>query len=131
MELNKQPIPYITAIICSICVIVYLIVPFESAMFIPAVLFKDPLSWYSIKSLLLASFIHTNLNHLMGNLMLISFIGYALERIIGSKHMLRVILWSMLGSLILFVGYNIESQIGGGGASGIAFGIIAAYALKA
>ena len=123
--------PIVTPLFCLLLVITYFILGFnfKDDGVISKYLFTQPSleGWWR---LLKATFVHGNLKHLIGNLVMISFVGYALEKIIGWKHMLGVILCTALGAGLFHAGSDIDSMRTMGGASGVAFGLVGAYAVR-
>lgn len=84
--------------------------------------------WYR---LLKGSFVHSGLPHVFWNVTYITFLGYAVERVLGRLQTLGIILASALGTGLLFVGSDVYYTGHYGGASGIMFGLMATYAVVA
>lgn len=121
--------PYITFGMCLLFVLLHLCIPGSVKPHLltsPAELLSFH-SWLAIPKALLASFLHANWGHLLGNTSLFFIFGVPLEKTVGKKHYICLLLATALGALMLHVGSDVESTQKFLGASGYVLGLLAAF----
>ena len=127
MRTNK--IPFVTYGAIAICVVVYLlnmIMPGLSsslAVSVPAVAAGR---WWTIVT---AMFAHEQFWHVFMNMMMLFYMGSALEKLFGSLKVGVVYLGSGIGANIAYLVINmmVGSSVGALGASGAIFGLLGMY----
>jgi len=83
------------------------------------------LSWYTLVT---SMFVHANLPHILGNMLVLFFVGLAFEQRIGSKRFLIIYLITGICGAITFSVVNLEAKTLLVGASGAIFGILGTFA---
>lgn len=130
---NKQyryPIVFFTLVL--ICCSLHWFLSDETKMSLlttPVHLTQD-ISFLNLSKAALAGFLHVNFNHLFGNCLLLVLLGFALEKQIGHKKSLLLLLCAGVGALLIHVFSNPWSPIPFLGASGYVFGVLTVYCLR-
>lgn len=123
---NKVPI--VTILYVLLNVILYYLVDNSSHLVTPAQIIFEP-SWVHFGQAILANFLHINFNHLAGNMLFITFAGYAVERKYGHLKFIGVLVLSLISNLlftVLFLPQDGQFL----GASGVVSGVCVLFALS-
>ncbi len=123
---DRPAIPWVTALVCGLCVRSFLWLGMESHGDI-ARSSGDILLRGEVWRLLTYAFAHGSLTHIMSNLAFLIFIGISLERVVGGWAIAGLWVWSTgLGGLLALWGSPERPSVG---ASGADFGFLAAAAV--
>src|SRR4030095_13462112 len=98
--------PYITFGLCVLFVVLQLCIPGSVKPHLltsPAEVLSFKV-WYAIPKAFLASFLHANWAHLLGNTSLFFIFGVPVEKTIGKKHYILLLLATGLGATLLHIG---------------------------
>lgn len=125
----------VNTIIVAINVMIHLLL-YQSSIFSETqeIVVQGALSWQSILEdneyfrLITAMFLHADLSHLFNNMLLLTFIGEKVERLIGWKKYLILYLGTGIIAGISSIGYNkfVNDDVWSIGASGAVFGVVGA-----
>lgn len=132
----------VTTILIALNIVIYIITHYTNAFGTPTQMYvKGALSWYFVVNyheyyrFITAMFMHANLEHIFGNMLVLLFLGASLERTIGRfKYILIYFGAGILAGLASF-GYNMwqehtitiaQHTSMGIGASGAIFGVVGA-----
>jgi Uncharacterized membrane protein (homolog of Drosophila rhomboid) len=129
-------------IIIAVNLLAYVITHFTNAFGTPSEMFyKGALSWYCVVKgneyyrFITAMFMHANLSHIFGNMLVLFFLGINLERALGKWKYLFIYFGSGILAGIASISYNmwkehaitsIAETTFGIGASGAIFGVVGA-----
>lgn len=130
-------ITLLNTILIAANILVFLVVQHTRVFGDTAIALKaGALSWYFVKEenqyyrILTSMFLHTNLEHLLNNMLVLFFVGDNLERAAGKIKYMIIYLGSGIIAGISSISYNMlkEEAILSVGASGAIFGIVGAMA---
>lgn len=139
---KRISITLINSILVVLNVLAYLITHYTNAFGSPDEMFlKGALSWYQVihqqeyYRILTSMFMHADINHLFGNLLVLIFLGTNLERTVGKWKYILIYFGSGILAGIASIGYNMLQEYNtdsvhrityGIGASGAIFGVVGA-----
>lgn len=129
-HISEWKIPYVTAAIVLINIIIFLVCTFTGDLLynigaFDAVSFLEKKEYYRILS---SVFLHWDVNHLFSNMLVLYYLGEVVEERLGCvRYGILYILTGLCGNLVS-LGYElyISAHISSVGASGAVFGIIGA-----
>lgn len=128
--MNKTQLPWVMGLLVTICFVLHFTLPVQTRFALlttPAELIFAP-SLRALGGAITAGFLHVDFRHLFSNCLMLTLLGFALEKKMGHGKTAMLLLLSGLGALTVHVLSNVYSPIPFLGASGYVFGIIAVYA---
>lgn len=125
--MNKKP--YFVTLFTVACIVLYFLIPQDRLMeyLTSPMILVYAFSFKALGKAALASLLHHGFSHLLGNLTIISLMGVAIEKKIGTWKMFLLMLVTGIFALALHVGYMPFSPVMFLGASGYAFGLLVVY----